>query len=347
MTPPRLNIGDVELSAPLVLAPMAGICDRHFRLLIRRVGGVGLVSMEFISSEAVTRGVKPILEKMVFHDEERPLAIQIYGRDPERMADCASIVEELRPEVCDINMGCPANKILKGCAGAALMGDLRRAERIIEACRRRLTRPLTVKFRLGLGRGADPVNYLELGRICQDLGVAAVTLHARTAKQMYSGRAEWNEIRRLKQILDIPVIGNGDVTTAGDAVEMLRATGCDGVMVGRGVLQDPWLFRRIAARLRGEPEPVVTLAERRELTLTHFRWLAEQEEHRVAMHKMRTFAGRYTRGLEGGRRLRERIGSIATPGEFIAAIEEHYDHLQRIDGGAPPAHRPPGIPKTG
>ena len=208
MVPP-LRIGTLELETPLILAPMAGICDRYFRLLIRRLGGVGLVSMEFISAEAVSRNIQPMIDKMDFADEERPLAIQIYGSDPERMADCAAVVEQLRPDACDINMGCPANKVLKGCAGAALMGDLSHAAAVIEACRKRLSIPLTVKFRLGLGRISEPANYLELGRICQDLGVAAVTLHARTARQMYTGRADWSHIRRLTESLEIPVIGNG------------------------------------------------------------------------------------------------------------------------------------------
>ncbi|MDQ7006439.1 MAG: tRNA dihydrouridine synthase DusB [Acidobacteriota bacterium] len=320
----RLVIGGVELPTPLVLAPMAGICDRYFRRMIRRVGGVGLVSMEFISAEAVTRGIRPIIEKMAFSDAERPLAIQIYGSDPERMAECAAVVDALGPEICDINMGCPANKVLKGCAGAALMADLGLAARIIEACRRRLNRPLTVKFRLGLGRRDDEPGYLELGRICEDLGVAAITLHARTARQMYTGRADWNHIRRLKESVSIPVIGNGDVFTADDAMALFESTGCDGVMAGRGVLRDPWLFRRIAARLEGSPEPEVSLEDRKSLMLEHFRWVAREEPPPVALHKMRTFAGRYTKGLAGGRALRERLGKLADPSDFLDALEEHF-----------------------
>ncbi len=324
---PRLRIGGVELATPLVLAPMAGICDRYFRRMIRRVGGVGLVSMEFISAEAVTRGIEPIIEKMVFNDDERPLAIQIYGSDPDRMAECAARVDELGPEICDINMGCPANKVLKGCAGAALMADLGLAARIIEACRRRLNRPLTVKFRLGLGRRADEPTYLELGRICQDLGVAAITLHARTARQMYTGRADWSHIRRLKQSVSIPVIGNGDVFTADDALAMFESTGCDGVMAGRGVLRDPWLFRRIAARLEGRPEPEISLDDRRRLMLDHFRWVAREEPPHVALHKMRTFAGRYTKGLAGGRALREKLGRLSAPADFLTALDEHFGQI--------------------
>ncbi|UCF66605.1 MAG: tRNA dihydrouridine synthase DusB [Acidobacteriota bacterium] len=328
--PKPLMIGRLCIDPPLALAPMAGICDRHFRLLVRRVGGVGLVSMEFISSEAITRGVRPELDKLAFSDEERPLAIQIYGRDAQRMADCAAIVDELGADVCDINMGCPANKVLKGCAGASLMGDLDRARRIIEACRRQLTIPLTVKFRLGLGRGAQPVNYLELGKICEDLGVDAVTLHGRTAKQMYTGRADWEQSRWLKQSLRIPVIGNGDVASPHDAVRMLQQTGCDGVMIGRGVLADPWIFRRTASLLAGSPPDPPTLGERLDLIRTHFRWIVREYDQRTALHKLRTFTGKYTRGLPNGRRLRHQIGTLDRADQFLPALERHFDELQRL-----------------
>jgi nifR3 family TIM-barrel protein len=322
-----VRIGALALANPLALAPMAGVTDHHFRLLVRRIGGVGLVSMEFISADAVTRGIEPILRKMRFTEEERPLAIQIYGRDPERMAACAAVVEELRPDVCDINMGCPANKVLKGCAGAALMGDLARAARIIEACRRELTIPLTVKFRLGMGRGTEPPNYLELGRICQDLGVDAVALHARTAKQMYSGRAEWSHLARLREALDLPVYGNGDVRCPDDAERMMRETGVDGVMIGRGVIANPWIFRQTWNHLNGRHDPGPTLADRHEMIRTHFRWILRDEEPNVALHKLRCFMGRYTHGIPGGRELRRMINTWNDPAKFLGALDEHFERL--------------------
>jgi nifR3 family TIM-barrel protein len=334
---PPLRIGRLAVDPPLVLAPMAGLCDRHFRLLVRRIGGVGLVSMEFISSEEVARGHRGALRKLRFSDEERPLAIQIYGKDAARMAECAARVEELAPEVCDINMGCPANKVLNGCAGANLMADLKHAAAIIAACRARLSIPLTVKFRIGTGRGPDPTNFVELGRICQDLGVDAITLHGRTAKQMYSGRADWSAIARLKQSVSIPVIGNGDVTTPDEALALFRETGCDAVMVGRGVLTDPWIFRRTAAALAGGPVPETTLAARREAIVTHYRWIVEQEERGPAMQKLRTFTGRYTHGIPGGRRLRQAIASVPAPEAFLDLIEGHFDALARgemMDGAS-------------
>src|SRR5512134_1609317 len=218
-----LHYGAAIIDPPTVLAPMAGVTDRQFRLILRRVGGVGLVTMEFISSEALTRGNERTLRMMHYSEEERPLSIQIYGSDPGRMAEAARVVEAMGADVCDINMGCPANKVLKGCAGCALMGDPDLARRIVAAARRALSIPLTVKFRLGLD-GERP-SFLELGRICEGEGAQAVALHARTARQMFSGdaRERWHEIARLKQAVSIPVIGNGDVREPADALAMLAA----------------------------------------------------------------------------------------------------------------------------
>jgi nifR3 family TIM-barrel protein len=322
--PPPLQIGALTLREPLALAPMAGVTDHHFRLIMRRLGGVGLVSMEFVSADAVLAGIAPILSKLRFSEEERPLAVQIYGRDPDRMGACAEVVEELAPDLCDINMGCPANKILKGCAGASLMGDLPRAARIVERCRRALSIPLTVKFRLGLGRSGEPATYLELGRMCEDLGVDAVTLHARSAKQMYAGRADWSAIARLGRALSIPVIGNGDVRSPEDALRMMRETGAQGVMIGRGALLDPWIFRRSWARLCGRPAPPPTLRERYRIIRTHFRWILRDEEPKVALHKLRSFTGRYTQGLPGGRALRRLINEWQEPRCVLEAVDEHF-----------------------
>lgn len=347
MTLAELRMGTCRIAPPLILAPMAGIGDAHFRLLIRRMGGLGLVSMEFIASEAVVRGVRQMLAKMEFAEEERPLAIQIYGRDPERMAECAAVVEQLRPDICDINMGCPANKVLKGCSGAALMGDLPRAAAIIEACRRKLSIPLTVKFRLGLGQGPTPINYLELGKICQDLGVDAVALHGRTARQMYTGRADWTAIRQLKEALSIPVIGNGDVNTPQDAQRMFEETGCDGVMIGRAALTDPWIFRRTAAVLAGEPDRPPTLEERRGIIATHFSWILRDMDRRGALHKMRNFLARYTHGLPGGRTLRGRIGSLQHPEQFMEAIDDHFARILQGEFGVSSPNAAAPSPETG
>jgi len=320
-----LRYGTIPIDPPLILAPMAGVTDRDFRLIVRRIGGVGVVTMEFIASKAIVNGNKRTRELMYFSPEERPLSIQIYGSDAETMREAALVVEELGADICDINMGCPANKVLKGCAGAALMGDLALAEDIIRTVRRAIRIPLTVKFRVGLND--ERRSYLELGRICEANGVASVALHARTARQMFSGQADWSHIARLKETLAIPVIGNGDVVEADDAVRMLRETGCDGVMIGRGATRNPWIFRQIAARMSNSNFSEPTLADRRDLILAHFRLVAEREPSLNAMHKLRKFTGWYTHGLPHGKKLRLAINQLTDVPSFLSAVEEFFETL--------------------
>jgi tRNA-dihydrouridine synthase B len=320
-----VHVGPLRIDPPLWLAPMAGVTDRDFRLLVRRIGGVGVVSMEFISSKAIVNGNQRTRELMYFSAEERPLAIQIYGSDVATMREAALVVEELGADVCDINMGCPANKVLKGCAGAALMGDLKLAETIVRTVRDAISIPLTVKFRLGLDDCRR--NYLELGRICEANGVAAVAMHARTARQMFNGEADWSHLARLKEALAIPVIGNGDVREPEDALRLMAETGCDGVMIGRGATKNPWLFRQIAARMDGSRVGEPTLADRRGLILEHFRMVAERESSTFALHKLRKFTGWYTHGLPNGRKLRQAINTLSDVATFLATVEAFLDDL--------------------
>jgi nifR3 family TIM-barrel protein len=319
-----LSYGPLKIDPPLVLAPMAGVTDRQFRLILRRLGGVGLVTMEFISSEGLTRGNRRTAALMQYSEEERPISIQIYGADPQRMAQAARTVEEIGADVCDINMGCPANKILKGCAGCSLMGDLPLARRIIEDVRAAIRIPLTVKFRLGVRD--DRSSYLELGRICEGSGVEAVAMHARTAKQMFRGQADWSHIARLKEALGIPVIGNGDVVVPQDVPRMLRETGCDGVMIGRASMRNPWIYRQASDVMAGRQPVEPTAEDRRRLILAHFRLLAEQEDDtKLILHKLRTFTGWYTYGLVGGKRLRMKINTLRTPEAFVEAVQRFFE----------------------
>ena len=322
-----LRYANLAIDPPLVLAPMAGITDRQFRLILRRIGGVGLVTMEFISSEALVRGNKRTRSLMRFTDEERPLSIQIYGSDPEHMAEAARAVEAIGADACDINMGCPANKVLKGCSGCALMGDLDLARDIVRGVRRALTIPLTVKFRLGLSD--DRRNFLELARICEGEGADGIAMHARTARQMFSGQASWDEISRLKGAVGIPVVGNGDVHVAEDAARMLRETGCDGVMIGRASMKNPWIYRQVADLLAGRVPYQPTLGDRRDVILAHFDMVTAQEEPVFALHKLRTFTGWYTHGLPEGKRLRSRIGALETPRDFLDAVESFFAGAER------------------
>jgi tRNA-dihydrouridine synthase B len=317
-----LRYGPVAVDPPIVLAPMAGITDRQFRLVLRRLGGVGLVTMEFISSEALVRKNKRARKLMQFAEEERPISIQIYGRDAEHMAEAARIVEEIGADICDINMGCPANKILKGCSGCALMGDLDLAQGIVRTVRRAISIPLSVKFRLGLDD--DRRNFLELGRICEGEGVDVVAMHARTASQMFGGRADWSELARLKRALAIPVVGNGDVATAQDAVRLLEETGCDGVMIGRASMKNPWIYRQTADLLAGRLPYEPRAQDRHDVIRAHFDMVTRQEEPEFALHKLRTFTGWYTHGLVDGKALRTQISLPTTPQAFLEVVEAFF-----------------------
>jgi len=316
------TLGRVTVDPPLVLAPMAGITDRDFRLAIRRLGGCGLVSMEFISAEGLTRARPSTLRMLHFVDEERPIAIQIYGSEPGRMAEAARFVAAMGADVCDINMGCPANKVLKGCAGAALSADLPLAQSIVRTVRAAISIPLTVKLRLGLHD--DALTYLELGAMLEGEGVDGVAIHARTARQQFKGTAEWAHIARLKERLTIPVVGNGDVRVAEDVPRLLSSTGCDGAMIGRAALTNPWIFRQAASLLAGSAATDPTLAERHGLVTTHFRDVLEREDPRTALHKLRTFTGWYTHGLPEGRALRRRLSGLDTAGAVLDAVEEYF-----------------------
>lgn len=320
-----VRLGSISFQSPLILAPMAGVTDRDFRLIVRRIGGCGLVTMEFLRSRGLVEGDRRVEKQFWYCDEERPLSIQIYGSDPDTMAEAARIVEERGADVCDINMGCPANKVLKGCAGAALMGDLDLADRIVDAVRRAITIPLSVKFRLGLDDRRR--NYLELGRICEARGADAVALHPRTAKQGYRGEAEWSAISELKEAVSIPVFGNGDVRQAEDAVRMLRHTGCDAVMVGRGATRNPWIFRQVEALLSGGEVPQPTWDDRRRLILDHFRTVVEREDAKLAHFKLATFTNWYSQGLPDGLSLRRQIQKLDTPEKFYAAIDDFFDRM--------------------
>ena len=317
-----LRIGPLTIDPPLVLAPMAGITDRDFRLLIRRIGGCGLVSMEFISSEGLLRGRESTLKMLHYVDEERPISIQIYGSDPVRMAEAARMVEGIGADVCDINMGCPANKVLKGCAGAALTGDPALARRIVAEVRRAVRIPLTVKTRLGMREDAQ--TFLELGRSFEEEGADAVTLHPRTARQMFTGEARWEAVAELKGAVGIPVIGNGDVRRPEDAVRLVAGTGCDGVMIGRAALTNPWIFAQTADLMAGRPVRRPGLADRHALMRRHFEEVVAREDARTALHKLRTFTGWYTHGLPDGRNLRRQLSELLTPEAVLEAVDRFF-----------------------
>jgi tRNA-dihydrouridine synthase B len=326
------HIGPVRVWPPTVLAPMAGITDEYFRKIVKQVGGVGLVTMEFVSADSIALGIEKTREMMRFCESERPLSIQIYGSKPDPMASAARYVQEIGADIVDINMGCPANQVLKGCAGAALMGDLALARRIVAACRKQVSIPLTVKFRLGLDSAR--INYLELGRICEGEGVDAVALHGRTAKQMYSGHAAWENVARLKEHLSIPVMGNGDVVEPEDAFGLQAQSGCDGVMIGRASMKNPWIYKQIEDIAAGRPKTQPTWRERRDLILRHFAMLEPHPNRSFALFKIKKFTGWYSHGLQGGAQLRQQLNQQGTPEHFIALVREFFDKLEALERAA-------------
>jgi nifR3 family TIM-barrel protein len=300
---------------PLLLAPMAGVSESPFRQICRRFGADIVVS-EFISSVGVSLGIARVLAEMRFEPVERPIGIQLYGADPEVMARAAGMVTELfAPDFVDINFGCPVKKVVRNNGGSGCLKDIALVGGIIRAVIGASQLPVTVKIRSGWDEEQrDPVT---IARRCQDAGARALTLHPRTRTQMYSGAADWDEIARVVDALDIPVIGNGDVRTPEDVAAMRRHTGCAGVMVARGAFGNPWLFARARALLDGQPMPAEpTPEERFQVALEHARLaLRIQGDTRRTALEFRKHLGWYTKGLPGSAELRQRLFAIESLAE--------------------------------
>ncbi len=306
---------------PLLLAPMAGVSEAPFRQICRGMGA-DVVLSEFLSSEAIRRRINRTLEGAEFEECERPIGIQIYGADPRAMAEATALItEHYRPEFIDINFGCPVKKVVQRNGGSGCLRDMSLVEEIIRACVAATHLPVTVKTRSGWNdQLRDPIG---IARRMQDVGARAFTLHARTRTQMFRGRADWDEIARVVDALDIPVIGNGDIQTADDVVRMVAHTGCAGVMIGRGAFGNPWLFRDARALLDGAPRPPApTPVERFEVALAHGRLaLTLQGDSRRTVIELRKHFGWYTRGLRGAGELRGRLFEV----ESLAEVEEIFE----------------------
>lgn len=315
-----LKIGSLELSNPLLLAPMAGITNLPFRLIARQEGAA-LCFTEMVSVNGLVREGVKTFSLMASSPEDRPLGIQIFGDDPDLLAEGARLAEGYG-DLLDINMGCPVRKVVGSGAGSALLREPAKVRAIVRAVRRATTLPLTIKIRTGW-TCAEPT-FLEIGRIAEDEGCDAVTLHPRSRAQMFEGRADWSRLRELKEALAIPVLGSGDLFRPADVVAMMAETGCDGVMIARGGLGNPWLFRQSLALLRGgEPVPP-TPAERLAAARRHLELFSATSGERIAVREMRKHTAWYAKGIPGAAQFRDRVNRIEGVGALIAAMEEFF-----------------------
>ncbi len=322
---PPLAIGGIQLQAPVVLAPMSGVTDLPFRRTVKRFGA-GLVVSEMIASRAVIHASRKSLRRSAASAEEQPTAIQLAGCEPEVMAEAAKVCRDLGAEIIDINMGCPVKKVVNGDAGAALMREQGLASRILAAVVRAVDVPVTVKMRTGWDEGSR--NAPELARIAEDCGVKAITVHGRTRQQFYGGRADWRFIGRVKAVVSVPVIGNGDVTSEDEALSLIEQSGADGVMIGRGACGRPWLLHRIAEFLRTrrrQPDP--PLAVQMATLLEHYRAMLDHYGEEAGVRAARKHVLWYCKGLPGSARFRDRITAETDPAAVRAMIRDFYEPL--------------------
>ncbi len=301
----EMKIGDITLKHGLILAPMAGYTDQPFRYLAKN-SGCELVSTEMLSSNGLIYNSKKSERLLRFAPEERPVSVQIFGSDPDIMARAVKVVLVHKPDIIDINMGCPVKKVVRNGAGVALMKDPSRAREIIEAVVESSDVPVTVKIRKGWDD--DYVNAIQIGEIAQEAGVTAIAIHGRTAMESYGIPADWGSIKAIKRAMDIPVIGNGDIFSPEEAKAMFEETGCDGVMIARGALGNPWIFARTSHYLEtSEIAPEPTIRERIETAIFHLKLLVEYMGEYIGVRKMRGHLAYYTKGMPKATKLRARI----------------------------------------
>lgn len=322
------QVGDITISPNLVLAPMAGVTDTTFRLMIRRIGGLGLCVTEFLSSEGLARGgTKTRTYEMMRHDpEERPLAIQLFGHDPSSMARAATMAEEEGATLVDINCGCPARKVVKGGGGSNLLRDLPRLEMVLREVKKVISVPLTLKIRAGWDEHS--INCVEVAKMAEGCGVQALALHGRTRMQGYEGFADWSLVAAVKRAVSIPVIGSGDVRDWQSVFKRLEETGCDGIMVGRGVMGNPWIFRQAQSVMNGQTPAEPALEDKRAFVLEYARLMLERIGHEtIVLGKVKQLCGQFTRGLPGGSRFRQDVYHSQTLAESFSRINAYFDHV--------------------
>jgi tRNA-dihydrouridine synthase B len=322
-----MKIGNVQLDNNIFLAPMAGITDMAFRLICKKMGA-GLVYSEMVSSRGLYYNDKKTEDLMVIHPDERPIAVQIFGSEPDIMSEIVYSKLNKRDDIdiIDINMGCPTPKIVKNGDGSALLKNPKLVGEIISAVVKVSNKPVTVKIRTGWDR--DSINAVEIAKIAEESGASLVAVHGRTREQFYSGNANWDIIKRVKESVSIPVVGNGDIFTPEDGKRMLEYTGCDAIMIGRGSRGNPWIFKRIKTLLeKGELLPEPTDKEKIEMALRHFKLVVDIKGERIAVKEMRKHIGWYTKGMKNSAEMRNKVNTIETKEELI---DELNKYLQQV-----------------
>jgi len=319
----QLQIRDVLIRPAHILAPMAGITDTVFRRFIKRLGGCGLIMTEFVSCEGMLRQNLRSKRYLYYTEEERPISAQLFGAVPERLAEAARMIEDLGFDLVDLNLGCPAKKVVK-CGGSGLLRDLPLLEKILRTIRAAVKIPFTIKLRSGWSEAE--IVALEVARLAEECGVEALAVHPRTRLQGFSGRARWEIIQEVKSRVRIPVIGNGDVATPPDALALSEQTGCDAVMVGRAAATNPWIFRQLSDFFRNGTFTEPNEADRYELIRSYYQMLIA-EEIPGAIGKMKQFASWFTHGVRRGAELRKSIQSAPGTREVLERVDQFFGHL--------------------
>lgn len=316
-----MKIGDVILENEVFLAPMAGVTDLAFRLICKEYGS-GLLYTEMINAKALCYDDDKTKSMLKIEKEEHPVAVQIFGSEPEFISGATEILNEHSNEILDINMGCPAPKVVKNGDGSALMKNPKLASKVIEAAAKKSKKPVTVKFRKGWDD--DSINAVEFAKMAEDSGAQAITIHGRTRAQYYSGNADWDIIEEIKNTVKIPVIGNGDIVTIEDAINIRKKTGCDAIMIGRGAQGNPWIFNRINHYIKtGEILPEPSAEEKIKTAIKHFNLAIKEDGEYVAVREMRKHLGWYLKGMKKSAKLRDDINKLESAEEVIGRLRAY------------------------